>query len=363
MNGHWPLYVKFNDDETITSWLIRIALRHGCDPLSLTGSVWPNWRVWTLDLDRGIPPEKMINLQTLARVDSSTLKSRSLYPIAERILGHPPPTNGIWKWLTALGIRNRSLRTGIQVCPMCLKEDKDPYLRRNWRFAWHTRCDKHKARLVDRCTNCSSTISPIQLRATDRNIAVCHSCKMPLHGGDVRSVSTSQNYLQKSLDGSLADRTSLLCDPSIELTTTQHFIVAEFYIALVRKFLRSPNSNIGKTLHHAGMYSAGIDPTRICTQLELLPADLRHTIMERTWTLMSVPLVTLFESFLKFGVTQNTIRGCMKNPPDVFLKLFEKLPQATPTKRPRNQSSKLPRSKSVVLKKWHRLKRKAGIRF
>jgi hypothetical protein len=41
----WAIRVLLLPDESIASWLARIALTQGCDPLSFTGAIWPKWRV------------------------------------------------------------------------------------------------------------------------------------------------------------------------------------------------------------------------------------------------------------------------------------------------------------------------------
>lgn len=53
----WGIKTPLYQNEALSSWLIRAALDCGCDPLSLTGILWPKWRPWTLDIDQGLNQE------------------------------------------------------------------------------------------------------------------------------------------------------------------------------------------------------------------------------------------------------------------------------------------------------------------
>ena len=43
---------------------------------------------------------------------------------------------------------------GLMYCPKCLKEDKHPYFRKEWRYLFYNACPKHKIYLQDRCGVC-----------------------------------------------------------------------------------------------------------------------------------------------------------------------------------------------------------------
>lgn len=48
----WTIPVDLQSDELLSSWLVRVALENGCDPLALTAALWPSRRAWSSDIDR-----------------------------------------------------------------------------------------------------------------------------------------------------------------------------------------------------------------------------------------------------------------------------------------------------------------------
>lgn len=139
----WVIPVELLPDELFSSWLVRTALANGCDPLTFTGVVWPKWRVWTGDVDRHPPAERLAVLSKMSNIPVEALSESTLSPTALRILSEIPGKEIAWPWVLAIGARNRRRSGGLQYCAMCLTEDPKPYFRIPWRFAWHTGCEKH----------------------------------------------------------------------------------------------------------------------------------------------------------------------------------------------------------------------------
>jgi hypothetical protein len=48
---------------------------------------------------------------------------------------------------------------GMQFCPMCLAEDKEPYFRKRWRVAFYTMCTRHHCMVHDRCPSCGVPVA------------------------------------------------------------------------------------------------------------------------------------------------------------------------------------------------------------
>ncbi|EPG5222612.1 TniQ family protein, partial [Acinetobacter baumannii] len=99
------------EDEALSSWLIRVALESGCDPLSLTGLLWPKWRAWAVDMDKGLDQEYLDILVRKAgtspdHFNTSTFKT--LFLQNSEINLEP--------WILALGTRNRKHKSGWQYC-------------------------------------------------------------------------------------------------------------------------------------------------------------------------------------------------------------------------------------------------------
>ena len=85
----WPINVALQEDESLSSWLSRAALENGCDPLVLTGNVWPKWRVWTTDIDRGMSEERLLTLEKASCINVQSFEAASLRPTGSLITSGP----------------------------------------------------------------------------------------------------------------------------------------------------------------------------------------------------------------------------------------------------------------------------------
>lgn len=200
----WAIHVDLAPDELLSSWLVRIALANGCDPLSLTGVIWPEYRAWTVDIDRCLPSEQLLVLARMANISSEALELSTLPPIARRITEKIPPAQGHWSWIVSAIPRNRRRLGGLQFCPLCLASDTRPYFRLQWRFAWHTCCERHGCLLLDRCPHCQSPIAAHMNSADAKGIAYCATCKGCLAGDYAHeSAGASSTWLQMTSDKAL----------------------------------------------------------------------------------------------------------------------------------------------------------------
>jgi hypothetical protein len=86
-------------------------------------------------------------------------------------------------WIMPVGVYHRTrCRFGLQYCPRCLSEDKEPYYRRRWRLAFMVLCERHQALLLDRCPQCGVPVNfhRDELGNFHKLVAVsltrCHGC-------------------------------------------------------------------------------------------------------------------------------------------------------------------------------------------
>ncbi len=190
---YWVTRTPLFQDEALSSWLIRVALGCGCDPLSLTGIIWPKWRVWTIDIDKGLNQEYLEILARKTAVSQDQLNNatfKELFVQNNELNPH--------QWILALGTRNRKHSGGWQYCPKCLEEDPVAYYHLNWRYVLHVGCTKHQLRLVDQCPHCHKAIQPRLLEAPDRTLSCCAICKKKLP--DVKANTIDQNALRLQED-------------------------------------------------------------------------------------------------------------------------------------------------------------------
>lgn len=157
--NYWPAHPHPYEGELFSCWLVRLIHANGlkiqtfCDR-----ELDKNWQLWNRDIDR-LAPDWLVTL--LSKKTGSTpveIKNTTLLSY-HGLLFDNTRRCGELKWILPLGIYHRTRRNyGLQFCPACLSEDKDPYFRKVWRSALYTFCPKHNCMLHEKCPQCSSAI-------------------------------------------------------------------------------------------------------------------------------------------------------------------------------------------------------------
>jgi hypothetical protein len=182
----WPAHVKPQEDELLSSWLLRIAVAHGLKLNLFCAAIWSKGLVMGRDIDR-LSDERVINLiaegtgVTPARVAETTL---SAY---EGWLFEKQNHQGYTPWIISLRIYCLDRKSfGLQFCPSCLAEDREPFFRRLWRLAFVTLCGKHHTLLLDRCPRCEVAVNAAQNKLSNnaktiaRIMTCCFACGFDL---------------------------------------------------------------------------------------------------------------------------------------------------------------------------------------
>lgn len=309
----WALSVPLLPEESLSSWLVRAALRQGCDPLSLTGAIWPTWRIWTRDIDREIPLARMRPLVNASGNASAKFQKAGMRDDCEKVVGYSLPETRTWPWLLALGSRNRTRHGGQQVCTLCLAEDSTPYLRRHWRFAWHTGCRFHGVQLVDECPACKAPIEPHRLTAEDQHLAQCSRC----HEDFRKAVCTSP--LPEALSFQvMADRVleqNKVAFRQASITPADWFSMVTFFIGVVRRASRRPASPLGDALLSLGVSVTNSQMPLSGLAFELLPVSERRALLAAVERLMSIGVEETFSALVAFKVKTSTLHDPRKSPP------------------------------------------------
>ena len=154
--------------------------------MDLTDALWPRWRAWTLDLDRGLTQDRLHLLAARSGLEAKRLEAATLRSVLAAIAPTAEPQQAVWPWVLTQGSRNRRRHAGLPFCPACLVEDSTPYFRRAWRLAWHVGCVRHGGLLADHCGRCRAPAEPHRSRAGDSTLCSCPSC-----GHDLRLTRTA----------------------------------------------------------------------------------------------------------------------------------------------------------------------------
>ena len=117
-------------------------------------------QIWNRDIDHHAPPWLLEALEECTGVRRERIEQTTLRNLESWVF-EQFTENGITKGVLPLGIFHRTRRSfGQQFCPLCFREDPQPYLRRRWRLALTFICDRHRVFMQDRCPTCERPLMP-----------------------------------------------------------------------------------------------------------------------------------------------------------------------------------------------------------
>lgn len=190
ITNRWPAFSKPKDDELLSSWLVRLAMSHGLKLHTFCSLTWPGMSIWNRDVDKVAYKDVISMLSQKTGIPVERVKDTTLAAYEGKLYEkHNPFGNTLW--IMPVGVYHRTrTQFGLQFCPLCLAEDREPYFRRGWRLAFITLCLEHKVLLSDRCPKCDAAVNFHRDELGDRHkivaesMTTCFSC-----GCDLRDVS------------------------------------------------------------------------------------------------------------------------------------------------------------------------------
>jgi len=353
----WTINIPLLPDEIISSWLVRAALTQGCDPLVLTGSVWPKWRIWTIDADRFIENDRLKLLSRLSGISVASFQESTLYPISNQIYGCTPPVMSSWRWILTLGARNTKRNGGMQFCPSCLVSDTKPYYRRQWRLAWHSCCKIHGTSLLDRCTSCGAPIEPHRLLAEDGTIAKCATCKTLLSKESIQPAPPMALAFQNMADQCICDGQGSFLGHMV--SSSEWLELASFFESLIRRAHRSSTESLKEFFNQLELELPNDLPVFPGAGIALLRTSERQKIIGLVYALMTADRDKFATALAESGMTLQTFCNKGEILPSQLLDISLKL-QDKQIVRVRQAKKKLdgPRSKQEVVRMMASLQRK-----
>lgn len=357
MKQQWSIKLLLYDDELLSSWLVRMALRFGCDPLVLTGEVFDKWRIWTMDTDRVHEADRLKRLSELSGITVPDFQNASLYSIASQIHGQEPP-DAVWPWILSLGARNTKRKGGLQYCPTCLSTDKHPYFRKQWRYAWHTGCEVHHCSLLDRCPHCHSPIEPHRLLAEDNFIQLCANCHSDL--SDTEPLALNDNALAfQKLVNSLIENGKIEFHQEV-LFISQWFELLDFFCAMLRRANRNDAIALGAFLRTLAIDVDSLNlPIVSGASVELLRNQERQQLFVATYQMLKSSLDDFQFAAQQANITRQGFCGKGERLPSVLQSIYDNLPESiiSPKKTSKTRLDS-PRQKNEVMRMMARLQRK-----
>lgn len=354
LGAAWLRPVALQPDELFSTWLARAALAQGCDPLTLTGSLWPDWRAWTVDLDRCVSKERLASVADAAGLSAGALAAATVRSYALSVAGSHSQSSPICPWILATGARNRLRRGGLMYCPSCLATDRAPYFRMHWRFAWQTVCQAHAIMLHDRCMHCGASPVPHQALAQGALLTCCGRCGFDL------TTAPKQHASPQALGRQLAtDRVARGESGGyggLPMDTRTWFALLKSFIAVLR------TAALGQSGRAAALVQAlGVDLTQLTSPetglpFELIPVHERAMLLGAAHRLIACDPGVLGQTAERVCATA-AIGGIARFLPsgatnsDISRKRYG----------PRSSSASSgtePRSETSVKRSWARFKRK-----
>lgn len=345
-------------NESISSWLIRAALDCGTEPITFTGFYWDKWRLWIYDLDRGfepIAPKIYEDIRALSFNQQVNLANHSLYSVLRPINGESTLIKGQAKWVISRGSRNRTFRVGQSYCPCCLEET--PYLRNEWRLAWHFGCLKHRTLLETKCPHCGELYQPHLLSADKRQLNHCYNCGNRLSVAGEKLTETEIEALML-LDSVFKTDSGFCFQQQVNAQT--YFAILRYFINLIRRVtMVKPSHAIARFVEQLGISQMALCQTKTALTFEVLPVEERKHLIVNAVKILQIPRERLIQAIKQSGITQKAF--AFETYP-IELKTFFKhaLKGKTVTRKTSLRSSK---NSSVLSqnRQWERLKRQLQI--
>lgn len=172
----WGFRPEPLDGELLSSYLVRSAGLHGVPADRFCVFHFPEFRIWTRDIDRSATTPFLDALSAKAELSLECVERMTLRDWEPLVSNRAH--RGMASWINALGVYHRvRLRHGLQYCPMCIAGV--PAYKKTWRLSFVTTCEIHGCVLFDACPCCDAPIIPHrQLAGALR----CHNCHRSLIG-------------------------------------------------------------------------------------------------------------------------------------------------------------------------------------
>lgn len=345
-------------NESISSWLIRAALDCGTEPIIFTGFYWDKWRLWTLDLDRGfepIAPQIYADIAELSLNRQVDLANHSLYSILKPINGEQTLLKGQAKWVLPRSSRNRLYRSGQSYCDCCLEEI--PYLRNEWRLAWHFGCLKHYTLLETKCPHCGEPYQPHLLSADKRQINHCHNCGNSLC---VAGEKLSELEVEALMLLDIVFTTNSGFCFQQQVNAKAYFAILRYFINLIRRAaMVKPYHAIARFVEQISISQTELCQTKTALTFEVLPVEERKHLIVNAVKILQMPRERFIQAIKQSGITQKAF--AFETYPDELETFFKHaLKGKTVTRKTSLRSSK---NSSVLSlnRQWERLKRQLQI--
>lgn len=243
----WLFHVVPYDNETLSSWLIRIAIKHHTFSYALFSHTTYKRGFYKHDLELyNLPTDFVEQLAILGGISIERVLQMTLRGIASNIEEEHRSQFARHSWFITMG---QEKKHGYRFCPACLREDA--YYRKDWRMLFVNICPEHKVYLLHQCPKCKSPVVPDNFDK-EKQIYQCFKCGFDLRKSSKGDMAKDRELLSQLSLQSIAD------DGYYMMQGKWHYSIGLFeiirYLVLYqgRHFLKGSNP----LLHYGLMYDA-----------------------------------------------------------------------------------------------------------
>lgn len=276
ITGHyWPGRPKPEQDELLSSWLIRIAAANHARLHTFCHIEWPHKQIWTRDIDKAVDFDFVKKLAAKSGTPLSKAMGTLLWSLSGTVF-EDINGNGNAKFIRPIGVRHRKrYKNGLMWCPLCITSDKHPFYRRQWRTILNPTCSRHGVILADSCHECGAPCIPHR-----GDFIQCHVCETPI--SEHPTIAAQSRVIQL---GHRNKRISITGLSDFGLEKAVHPIVYfDIYRQILKIIVMGARSD---DLRHVLNRLYGTDPTPFAIgnriNLEELSASELHRAMNMAW--------------------------------------------------------------------------------
>lgn len=371
-----PVPTDLYHDESITSWLVRASLNQGCSAEAFTSHYWQGIDLWRMDVDKGfnhISRQIHTDMALLAQTSRIYFDRQNLMDFATRANTLVESINMCNTWVLPLLKVNNRPSLGYYYCPLCFMEDKNAYLRLNWRHSWYVYCHHHNIAMEYKCSTCNTPFQPNLISPKLRYINRCPTCEHKLGENPMATKPFFSNAyeLQQRTLHVLDNNEAVIFGKKISLA--DWFALMRFYINLVRQAARQKDNNhmyfrllteLDIQTGNLKVVQPDLVETKTNLPFECLPSDERIQLMCYANLLIKIPLENWILACEGVGASQNSfyLNRRKQVVANAFMPVHEAL-QVYSKQRTNKPSKSQPASIKSVKKSWERLQRKLAIRI
>ena len=355
-----PVATPLLDDESISSWLLRVSLNQGCDLSTILFYHWSKYNLRHHDFDKGfhhINKQIHQDMAVLAQTDTKFFDNRSLIQFNEDIgLEYRP--NISLTWVLPIPKFHSKTMVGHQYCAQCMQEDKSAYLRLKWRFSWIVYCEQHLISLQSSCSSCGLPYQPHLIKANHRFINRCPHCREKLSAEAVNQLLCTDAYeFQLKAEQVLSANQAIVFGHSI--TSGDWFELTLFFINLIRKSTLEKEliyKNLVETLGICGIDGLRLSKTRTGLKFDYLSYEERVMLIAYANQMLKIKFDDWLLACKKNNLTQNSFRlGKRPVIPKAFLPIYKELPSVVKRQIKGSRISAKPKSARAVNTSWERM--------